>query len=371
MAATENSINDGNFPWDMLKADCLRLICVQLGRRSAVPARREEMLTFLQDVSKNGYATLEELESSPSRFKASQKSLGEEPITPTTRKRTRQDDEEEDVHEEGETPGYNTRHKGAKRVRVSDPGPGSSSISAPVKRGRGRPRKSDTSVLVKRGRGRPRKSEPIAAASAPVKRGRGRPRKSDAPTVSAKGPKVVVKRGRGRPRKSDVAQVTDETTSAVKRGRGRPRKASVEDATVPVKYRRGRGHLKESEAPVGGVVKRGRGRPRKNPIVRADGGGKPTFEGVFITPRAMLKAAAGPEEGQDGEDDDGEDEEQLLEDHLLTNPEGDSSNFGGSNKENDPALALQIDELDAEADAEGEADADLILLDAAHASTSV
>ncbi|EDR13336.1 uncharacterized protein LACBIDRAFT_322900 [Laccaria bicolor S238N-H82] len=286
MAATENSINDGNFPWDMLKADCLRLICVQLGRRSAVPARREEMLTFLQDVSKNGYflwvdATLEELESSPSRFKASQKSLGEEPITPTTRKRTRQDDEEEDVHEEGETPGYNTRHKGAKRVRVSDPG--------------------------------------------------------------------------------------------------------------PVKYRRGRGHLKESEPPVGAVVKRGRGRPRKNPIVRADGGGKPTFEGVFITPRAMLKAAAGPEEGQDGEDDDGEDEEQLLEDHLLTNPEGDSSNFGGSNKENDPALALQIgicfvpsykspcitlsrfhqDELDAEADAEGEADADLILLDAAHASTSV
>lgn len=54
MAAVENSINDGNFPWDMLKADCLRLICIQLGRRSALPARREEMLTFLQDVSKNG-----------------------------------------------------------------------------------------------------------------------------------------------------------------------------------------------------------------------------------------------------------------------------------------------------------------------------
>lgn len=309
-------------------------------------------------------ATLEEQESSPSRFKASQKSLGEESTTPTTRKRTRQDDEEEYVHEEGETAGYNTRHKGVKRVRVSDPGPGSSTLSAPVKRGRGRPRKSDTSVLLKRGRGRPRKSESVAAASAPVKRGRGRPRKSDAPTVSAKGPKVIVKRGRGRPRKSDVAQVTDEMTSAVKRGRGRPRKASVEDATVPVKYRRGRGHLKESEPLVDDAVKRGRGRPRKNPIVPANpenGGGKPTFEGVFVTPRAMLKAAVDDEEGQYGEDDGGVDEEQLLEDHLLTNPGGDSSSFGGSNKgylndclaaitdviflfltENDPALALQI-----------------------------
>jgi hypothetical protein len=280
-------------------------------------------------------ATLEEQESSPSRFKTSQKSLGEEPTTPTTRKRTRQDDEEEYVHEEGEKSGYNTRHKGAKRVRVSDPGPGSSTISAPGKRGRGRPRKSDTSLLPKRGRGRPRKSESIAAASASVKRGRGRPRKSDAPAVSAKGSKVIVKRGRGRPKKSDVAQATDEMTSAVKRGRGRPSKASIEDATVPVKYRRGRGHHKDSEPLVDDVVKRGRGRPRKNPIVPTDaenGGGKPTFEGVFVTPRGMLKVAAGDEEGQDGDDDGGVDEEQLLEDHLLTNPEGDSSNFGGSNK---------------------------------------
>jgi len=291
------------------------------------------MVVILHIIPLTVDAALEEQESSPSRFKTSQKSL-EGPITPTTRKRTRQDDDEEYVHEEGETAGYNTRHKGVKRVRVSDPGPGLSSISASVKRGRGRPRKSDTSVLLKRGRGRPRKSESLATASAPVKRGRGRPRKSDAPTVSAKGPKVIVKRGRGRPKKSDVAQVTDEATSAVKRGRGRPRKASIEDATVPVKYRRGRGHLKESEPLADDVVKRGRGRPRKNPIVPADPeneGGKTTFEGVFVTPRAMLKAAAGDEEGQDGEDD-GEDEEQLLEDHLLTNPEGDSSNFGGSNK---------------------------------------
>ena len=293
------------------------------------------MVVILHIIPLTVDATLEEQESSPSRFKTSQKSLGEEPTTPTTRKRARQDDEEEYVHQEGETSGYNTRHKGAKRVRVSDPGPGLSTISAPVKRGRGRPRKSDISLLSKRGRGRPRKSESIAAASAPVKRGRGRPRKSDGPTVSAKGPKVIGKRGRGRPRKSDVAQATDENTSAAKRGRRRPRKASLEDATVPVKYRRGRGHLKDSEPLVDGAVKRGRGRPRKNPILPADpenGGGKPTFEGVFVTPRAMLKAAAGDEEGQDGEDDDGEDEEQLLEDHLLTNPEGDSSIFGGSNK---------------------------------------
>lgn len=75
-------------------------------------------------------------------------------------------------------------------------------------------------VPVKRGRGRPRKSETLAARAAsklkivtvqddnpvPIKRGRGRPRKEE-----------TVKRGRGRPRKSEPLP------PPVKRGRGRPR----------------------------------------------------------------------------------------------------------------------------------------------------
>ena len=73
-----------------------------------------------------------------------------------------------------------------------------------------------TEQVVKRGRGRPRKSEVIPGLIAQEKRGRVRPRK-DA-TVVLTSP---VKRGRGRPPKV-VAPV-----EAPKRGRGRPPKPKV------------------------------------------------------------------------------------------------------------------------------------------------
>lgn len=111
---------------------------------------------------------------------------------------------------------------------------GSVVSSVPIKRGPGRPRKSDSllpSVVVKRRPGRPRKSD-SAVLTAPVKRGPGRPRKSNS-VVSA----VPVKRGPGRPRKSDSLVLA----VPVKRGPGRPRKSdSVVSNVLPVKRGPGR-----------------------------------------------------------------------------------------------------------------------------------
>ena len=48
------------FPWELLKADCLRLVCAQLveasseGQKSYKPARKEDMVTFLRDVHQRG-----------------------------------------------------------------------------------------------------------------------------------------------------------------------------------------------------------------------------------------------------------------------------------------------------------------------------
>ena len=48
------------FPWELLKAECLRLVCTQLveasseGQKSFKPARKEDMITFLRDVHERG-----------------------------------------------------------------------------------------------------------------------------------------------------------------------------------------------------------------------------------------------------------------------------------------------------------------------------
>jgi len=48
------------FPWELLKAECLRLVCTQLieasneGQNSFKPGRKEEMIAFLQDVHERG-----------------------------------------------------------------------------------------------------------------------------------------------------------------------------------------------------------------------------------------------------------------------------------------------------------------------------
>ena len=48
------------FPWELLKAECLRLVCAQVveasseGQNPFKPGRKEEMVAFLRDVHERG-----------------------------------------------------------------------------------------------------------------------------------------------------------------------------------------------------------------------------------------------------------------------------------------------------------------------------
>ena len=48
------------FPWELLKADCLRLVCTQLveassdAQKSYKHGRKEDMVAFLRDVHERG-----------------------------------------------------------------------------------------------------------------------------------------------------------------------------------------------------------------------------------------------------------------------------------------------------------------------------
>ena len=126
-----------------------------------------------------------------------------EPTTPRPRtvslKRKKPETPAEDVPNSEGLP-YNTRHKGQKRVCVTaEPLP----RQTPVRKPRATaPRPATSSESISAG--------PAPAGDAPVKRGRGRPRKSApttsetvaVPSTSAAAGEVPAKRGRGRPRKS-------------------------------------------------------------------------------------------------------------------------------------------------------------------------
>lgn len=140
---------------------------------------------------------------------------------------TAEESDEEEAAEGDNALPYNTRHKGQKRVRVTAPplpkmssvrrrstasrtakkdveqdesedAPGETSVT-PVKRGRGRPRKSTTTTA-------PIKAD--AASSSAVKRGRGRPRKSAASPPKKAGKQVFdgieLKRAKTRETTGDV-----------------------------------------------------------------------------------------------------------------------------------------------------------------------
>lgn len=137
----------------------------------------------------------------------------------------------------------NTRLTPPKLAPILTPTP------TPQKKGRDRPRKSDSGLTPqsqlelpkKRGRGGPRKYD-LPLVPTPIKRGRGRPRKSEStstliPYVVSKEPQqqqlqAPIKRGRGRPRKTDSSLIQKqsqlETSIPVKRGRGRPRKEETQ-----------------------------------------------------------------------------------------------------------------------------------------------
>lgn len=152
----------------------------------------------------------------------------------------------------------------------------STTPETPKKRGRGRPKKSEslaarTSVptLQKRGPGRPRKTETGApqhdatalsssALDAPKKRGRGRPKKAE--SLAAKTPvSPLQKRGRGRPRKSESLQSLPAATSASS--------ANLEAAVVAEPS------VDFSSTPQEAPKKRGPGRPRKTENLVALGAG--------------------------------------------------------------------------------------------------
>jgi len=109
------------------------------------------------------------------------------------------------------------------------------------KKGRGRPRKVvqeqvNATVQQKKPVGRPRKAETEIKAPVEQKKGRGRPRKVETKPVQV----VENKAGRGRPRKTET---TPAQPAEVKKGRGRPRKVE----TQPVEQKKGRGRPKKVE----------------------------------------------------------------------------------------------------------------------------
>lgn len=135
-----------------------------------------------------------------------------------------------------------------------------------------------SSVGVKRGRGRPKKTDAaLPTPAVPAKRGRPPKLTTTDTTAShatqAMSTDTVIKRGRGRPRKFDVnlaasssmEEAQGSTNAVIKRGRGRPKKS---DAGVPVDS-----EVLQGDTPQ--VVKRGRGRPRKSDATPASGSKRP------------------------------------------------------------------------------------------------
>ncbi|KAL9620231.1 MAG: hypothetical protein Q9160_005240 [Pyrenula sp. 1 TL-2023] len=135
-----------------------------------------------------------------------------------------------------------------KRSTPSRGQPQSKSVEAePVKRGRGRPRTSETASepeSAKRGPGRPRMSESMVEAE-PVKRGRGRPKTSESMDQ-----RESVKKGPGRPKVSQsIAKLASPASksSPQKNGSGQRLKALSRRFT-PVKRQKVSSPLKQQTA---------------------------------------------------------------------------------------------------------------------------
>ncbi|KAF9530657.1 hypothetical protein CPB83DRAFT_850061 [Crepidotus variabilis] len=173
------------FPWDILKAECLRLVCFQVtGGR--LLQRREEMINFLKEVNEDGLdlalASLEELNSNT-------------PTSPVRKRKVRGDPlEGVETSDDGakdlfEPEAYNTRYKGTKRVKMTKQVP------------------DETPAQPKRGRGRPRKSAPAALGTQSSK---GQPLSVGLPNGNK------TKRPRGRPPKHAASRAPKQPRSKVK-----------------------------------------------------------------------------------------------------------------------------------------------------------
>ncbi|TFK22860.1 hypothetical protein FA15DRAFT_671106 [Coprinopsis marcescibilis] len=164
------------FPWEQLRANCLRSVCKELGANVST-GTRNDLVEFLRNVEIHGLETALEnkqdaLDAERER-KASISTKNQEQAS--TRRRNlkrRQPEDEVVVPEQAPSVGqhYNTRHKGLKRVRVS---------AGPLRA----PRNSSPS--------KPKTQKASAAPSAPTGTGepqprrRGRPRKVSQPSFDA------------------------------------------------------------------------------------------------------------------------------------------------------------------------------------------
>ncbi|CAG8796955.1 23348_t:CDS:2, partial [Gigaspora margarita] len=134
-------------------------------------------------------------------------------------------------------------------------------------------------------RGRPKKDKPAtitASSNTNSEKRRGRPKREEIKTTSGDTANSIVKRGRGRPKQSESNRVTSVSQ---KRTRGRPKKERGRPPISTEKRRPGRPKVTNQDVFDGPTKtdeednkitseKRGRGRPRKNPLLSQVGKSK-------------------------------------------------------------------------------------------------
>lgn len=301
------------FPWELLKAECLRLVCAQLVEASSKSqnsfklGRKDDMVAFLCDVHERGgtkttlifgfkyYLThklvyclvLEALED----LEPSNKVSVSAPIH-SKRKSPPVDGDDEDAEGDSDnedTEGYNTRYKGVKRVKVHGFSP--------------EPREAKP----RRKLGRPRKSAPEGSAV----RKRGRPRK-DASTL---GEQIIVSKRKEKPVENG------EVIPSISRPRGRPRKV-----------------LAQSTNGVEDSAQKPRQSTNTNAPKSKDSA-REVFDGILLVKRSKNEQERSVEDDHGGDhggeapndEGDGSKEDTVL---AVANgdAQGDLSSLGGSNK---------------------------------------
>jgi len=314
------------FPWELLKAECLRLVCAQLveasseSQNSFKPGRKNDMVAFLRDVHERG--VLEALKD----LEPSNKVSVSAPIH-SKRKSPPVDGEDEDaegVSDNEDTEGYNTRYKGVKRVKVDGFSP------------------EPTEAKPRRRASRPRKSAPDG--SAVEARKRGRPRK-DASTL---GEQIKVSKRKEKPVENG------EVIPSISRPRGRPRKV-----------------VAQSTNGVGESARKPRQSTNTNAPKSKDSS-REVFDGILLVKRSQNEKERSVEDDHGGDhggeapndEGDGSKEDAVL---AVANGDahGDLSSLGGSNKENEHEASAtytpdpEDSGHDIDADGEFEADAEV------------
>ena len=144
---------------------------------------------------------------------------------------------------------------------------------APVKRGRGRPRKvavesaPAAAPIAPKHRGRPRKVVAPTPAPAPVvaPKHRGRPKKVVAPVAAPVSPAPVAKRGRGRPRKVVAPAPAPVAAKPVAKPVSKPVAAPAPQTRAPIKFK-----PKEAYEPAPAPAPTPITKPKKNKVNRTE-----------------------------------------------------------------------------------------------------